>query len=133
MVHATRLQFPDTEHSMASLFPSVSIQVLMITLLLEALEALRVQSASEQVGVFTQRMRYHIDAAVVRGDDIGTASVARAIGLSYAYAKVIFRKHVGQPIGGYIRTCKLAPARRMLEAGDTPAQDALCNSDNAVI
>jgi len=106
----------------------------MITLPLEALEALRVQSASEHVGVvFAQRMRDHIDAAVVRGDDIGTASVARAIGLSYAYAKVIFGKHVGQPIGGYIRTCKLAPAPRMLEAGDTPAQDALCNSDNAVI
>jgi len=103
----------------------LAIQTLVITLLLQACEALRVQFAAGQVGAaLATRMRAYIDEQVVDGQDVGVASVARRFAVSYAYAKVIFRRHVGRPIGGYIRGCKLEQARRMLEAGDSPAQVA---------
>ncbi|SKB62865.1 AraC-type DNA-binding protein [Parapedobacter luteus] len=103
----------------------LAIQVLAMTLLLEACEALRVQEGAGKVGaLLAQRMRTYIDERVADGGDVDTASVARRFAVSYVYAKMIFRKHIGQPIGGYIRGCKLEQARRMLEAGDSPTQAA---------
>lgn len=103
----------------------VAIQALVITLLLQACEALRAQPVPGQVGLsLAQRMRTYIDERVADGGDVDTASVARRFAVSYVYAKMIFRKHIGQPIGGYIRGCKLKQARYMLEAGDSPTQAA---------
>ncbi|MFC3199867.1 helix-turn-helix transcriptional regulator [Parapedobacter deserti] len=103
----------------------IGVQVLAITLLLAACEALRVQSASDQVGLaLAARMHAYIDEQVSDGQDVDVASVARRFTISYAYAKLVFRAHVGQPIGGYIRTRKLEQARSMLKAGVPPAQAA---------
>ena len=103
----------------------IAIQSLVITLLLAACEEMHVQRTGGQVGeALAQRMRTHIDELVADGDSIDAAKVARRFVVSYAYAKVIFRTHVGQAIGAYIRSSKLEQARRMLEAGDSPAQVA---------
>ncbi|GEM_PF-1110232 len=103
----------------------LTIQVLVMTLLLQACEALRVQCVAGQVGLsLAGRMRTYIDELVADGEDVDAASVAWHFEVSYAYAKVVFRTYVGQPIGGYIRGCKLEQARRMLEAGERPAQVA---------
>jgi len=103
----------------------LAIQVLAMTLLLEACEALRVQDGAGKVGaLLAGRMRTYIDERVTDGEVVDAASVARHFSISYAHAKVIFRTLMGQPIGGYIRTRKLEQARRMLDAGDNPAQVA---------
>jgi len=103
----------------------VAIQVLAMTLLLEACEALLVQVIAGKAGaLLAGRMRTHIDALVADGEPVDAVSVARHFSISYAHAKVIFRTPMGQPIGGYIRTRKLEQARRMLAAGDRPAQVA---------
>src|SRR3546814_9476863 len=115
------LRYPGTTY----LRRYISIQTLMVTLLLEACEALRVQSPTGQVGqALTQRMRHYIDEQVAEGGDVSTASVALRFAISYAYAKIVFRTHGGQAIGAYIRTCKLEVARRMLQAGEPPTQVA---------
>jgi len=84
-----------------------------------------VQAATGRVGfVLATRMRAYIDDQVADGDNVDVAKVARRFVVSYAYAKVIFRTHVGQSIGAYIRSSKLEQARRMLLAGESPAQVA---------
>lgn len=104
----------------------IAIHQLAITLLLDACEALRVQSSvTGQVGeAFAQRMRNYIDARVIDGQDIGVASLAQDFTVSYAYAKLIFRTYTGQPVGAYIRARKLEQARRMLKAGEPPTKVA---------
>lgn len=103
----------------------IAIQQLAITLLLEACEALRIRSATGQVGeAFARRICTYIDEQVIEGHPVDVASVAHRFTVSYAYAKQTFRRYTGQPIGAYIRTCKLEQARRMLEAGEGPAQVA---------
>lgn len=104
----------------------IAIHQLAITLLLDACEALRVQSSvTGQVGeAFAQRMRNYIDAQVIDGQDVSVASLARYFTVSYAYAKLIFRTYTGQPVGAYIRMRKLEQAHRMLAAGESPVQVA---------
>lgn len=103
----------------------LAVEMLAVTLLLRACEALRVRETAGKVGLsLAGRMRTYIDELVADGEDVDTASVARHFDIPYAYAKVIFRTHIGQPIGGYIRGCKLEQARRMLEAGERPVQVA---------
>lgn len=115
------LRYPGTTY----LRRYISIQTLMVTLLLEACEALHAQLPTGQVGqALAQRMRYYIDEQVADGGDVRTASVALRFAISYAYAKIVFKTHGGQAIGAYIRTRKLEVARRMLQAGEQPTQVA---------
>lgn len=101
----------------------LTIQSVVITLLLAACAALRVQRVGGQVGeALARRMRTYIDERVADGDHVDTANVARRFVVSHAYAKAIFRRYQGQAIGAYIRTSKLEQARRMLQAGEPPAQ-----------
>jgi AraC-type DNA-binding domain-containing proteins len=103
----------------------LAIHTLAITLLLQACEALHVQTTEGQVGlVLATRMRAYIDERVIDGQEVDVASVARRFEVSYGYAKLIFHTHIGHPVGGYIRTRKLEQARRMLAAGEQPAQVA---------
>ena len=103
----------------------IAIHQLAIMLLLDACEALRVPSATGQVGeAFARRMRNSIDAQVIDGQDVGVASLALHFTVSYAYAKLIFRTYTGQPISAYIRARKLEQAHRMLKAGEQPTKVA---------
>jgi len=86
---------------------------------------LHIKSAARQVGeAFAERMRDYIDKLVVDGEDVNAASVALHFQVSYAYVKAVFKAHAGQPIGGYIRRCKLEQACLMLKAGEPPLQVA---------
>lgn len=115
------LRYPGTTY----LRRYLTIQVLTMTLLLHACDALRVQRAAGTVGLLLAgRMRMYIDEHIADGEAVDAASVARHFEVSYAYAKLIFRSHMGRPIGGYIRGCKLEQARRLLEAGESPARVA---------
>ena len=115
------LRYPGTTY----LRRYLAIQVLAITLLLAACEMLRVQKVAGKVGAsLAERMRIYIKEQVSGGGEVDTASVARRFAVSYVYTRVIFHKHVGQHIGQYIRGCKLAQARRMLESGESPTQAA---------
>ena len=78
-----------------------------------------------QVGeALAKRMRTYIDELVADGEDVNAASVALRFDVSYAYVKVVFKAHAGQPIGGYIRRRKLEQACLMLKADEPPFQVA---------
>ncbi len=102
-----------------------AIQALAMSLLFQAIDDLELCHHG-QVGAreLAARMQRYIDEAVAGGGGVDTGQVAWRFKVSNSYARAIFKAHVGRGIGAYISEAKLAQAKRMLDAGDTPAQAA---------
>ena len=99
-----------------------AIQQLSLDLIFYAHESLVYQAGQHAISAdWAVQMRDYIDECIESGEQVTMHTVAKHFRVSAGYVRLMFKNHVGEPIGSYISGQKLEIAARLLADGAAPS------------